>query len=176
MLLHFPSRQRAIEELNLGLFALPKYPLTLKHFQARDVVSHTSDITAAKQISRRQKRVLLQCFIICFFIFAVSATYAMVGFVRMPPWLSHSCIVALQIGCGCTSIVYLAFNVTIRTGVKRLLLGGNRRGSNKINDWMAEKTSIAIILQLEQEYRTHMEGQQPVSVMDAVLKDDKVIF
>ena len=89
------------------------------------VVSSHADgnSTAAKQITKKQTRVQLQCFIICFFIFVVSACYALYGFIAIPMWLSRISIAALQIGCGCTSIVYLVFNESIRSRVKILVCG-----------------------------------------------------
>ncbi len=50
--------------------------------------------------ARIQKRVLMQSFLICFFIFLVAASYAVNGFVHIPLPLTKFATIALQMCSG----------------------------------------------------------------------------
>uniref|UniRef100_A0A915EJF5 7TM GPCR serpentine receptor class x (Srx) domain-containing protein n=1 Tax=Ditylenchus dipsaci TaxID=166011 RepID=A0A915EJF5_9BILA len=73
--------------------------------------------------SRMQKHVMLQSFLICFFMFCVAFTYTLCGFVQLPKNMTKIATISLQMCSGFTSIVYLVINKEIRKGVKLLLFG-----------------------------------------------------
>lgn len=77
----------------------------------------------SKDMSRMQRSVLLQSFLICFIVFCGLASYAASNFFDIPPRLAKYATIAVQTSSGCTSIILLAFNSTIRNGVKRLVFG-----------------------------------------------------
>lgn len=102
----------------------------------------TGAAATVKSLSRKQKNVLLQCFLVCFFVFGVASTWIVFELWQPPLWLSRICIVTVQIGSGFTSIVYITFNDTIRAGVWQLVFGRwcGRSGDGKRGSRVAAST------------------------------------
>src|SRR4051812_28602832 len=98
------------------LYTLLLHELYRRGDEAR-VYPSTESTRASSHETRRlkmQRRVLLQTFLICFLLFLVAASYAVAGFIRIPLPLTKLATIAIQACSGFTSIVYLAFNSTIR--------------------------------------------------------------
>jgi len=83
----------------------------------------------SKRMSKMQRNVLLQSFLICFVLFCGLASYAASNFFAIPPRLAKYATMAVQTSSGCTSIILLAYNSTIRNGAKRLVFGGKTGGT-----------------------------------------------
>uniref|UniRef100_A0A915ERD4 7TM GPCR serpentine receptor class x (Srx) domain-containing protein n=1 Tax=Ditylenchus dipsaci TaxID=166011 RepID=A0A915ERD4_9BILA len=73
-----------------------------------------------KKSCKIQNNVMLQSFLICFFVFIVATCYAVAGFIHIPNRLTKFATIAVQICSGFTSIVYLVINKEIRKSVKRM--------------------------------------------------------
>lgn len=100
--------------------------LTLLELRKRSSeVAHaaTGSEEVKKTVSRRQRRALLQAFLICLFIFVPASMYAAAGFIPIPPPMLKFAAITLQMCSGLTGIVYLMVNSTIRRSVARLLFG-----------------------------------------------------
>ena len=107
------------------------YTLLLREIRARSKplsgVSELSELGTAeapkKRIGRMQRRVLFQSFLICALLFLVLTCYAASNFVVLPLPMAKCATIAIQMCTGLTSIIYLAFNSSIRGGVSRLICG-----------------------------------------------------
>lgn len=67
-----------------------------------ELKKRTKEVEAGfkKAIGKRQKKVLLQSFCICFFLFMVALAYALAGFIPVPLTLTKFATVALQLCSG----------------------------------------------------------------------------
>jgi len=73
------------------------YTLLMVELRAR---SAKASIDAKNAISKKQKKVLLQSFLICFFLFLVASSYAVAGFIRIPLPLTKFATIAIQLCSG----------------------------------------------------------------------------
>lgn len=73
------------------------YTLLMVELRSR---SSKASIDAKNAISKKQKKVLLQSFLICFFLFLVASSYAVAGFIRIPLPLTKFATIAIQLCSG----------------------------------------------------------------------------
>ncbi len=71
-------------------------------------------------MEKMERNVLLQTTLICCVLCCGLASYAMSSFVTIPPPLAKYATIAIQTSSGCTSIILLAFNSSIRAEVRKL--------------------------------------------------------
>uniref|UniRef100_A0A915E4I5 Uncharacterized protein n=1 Tax=Ditylenchus dipsaci TaxID=166011 RepID=A0A915E4I5_9BILA len=106
--------------------------------------------------SKMQKHVMLQSFLICFFLFIVATCYAAAGFINIPNRLTKFATIAVQICSGFTSIVYLVINKEIRKGVKRMFFQNSTVSSISRSSLFKQEPTV----------------KNPVSYKDHNLSDD----
>jgi len=101
-----------------------------KRMHVADAVGAASASSQGEsRLSRKQRCVNLQSFLVCLFVFMIATTWIAFELIQLPLWLSLICIVSVQVGSGAMGIVYIALNDSIRAGVKKLLCGGRWYGS-----------------------------------------------
>jgi len=65
-------------------------------FDLRNKSSMISDGERKKAISKRQKKVTFQAFLICLFLWWIAVAYAIAGFVKIPPEMGKFATMAIQ--------------------------------------------------------------------------------
>uniref|UniRef100_A0A915EJM9 Uncharacterized protein n=1 Tax=Ditylenchus dipsaci TaxID=166011 RepID=A0A915EJM9_9BILA len=102
------------------------------------------------------KKVMLQSFLICVFVFIVAVCYTVAGFIHIPNRLTKFATIAVQICSGFTSIVYLVINKEIRKSVKSIFFANttvhfSTTNNTSMNRSLNNTNSIKQQPQIEQD-------------------------
>lgn len=68
--------------------------------ELRKKTAMISDASNRKALSKKQKKVTLQAFLICAFLWWIAVAYAIAGFVKIPPELGKFATMAIQLRWG----------------------------------------------------------------------------